>query len=1227
MPLINDVIPSISKTITENNIKADYVDTPHKAKHDAPDLTTKVSSISSIQNKLKMYREKLFSYSSPTPNWMHDLSRYDKKIAESINRIVHESGTDQLVPTLPTKASSALAALQLLNTANSNAIPGIFGVKNSPITTSLQKNIPSCKEGPIMVCNNNVNRHIFFSAHRLDHQIATTSQKRSKRSEQKFSTLDINDDVPQLMREAFSKNKYPDDFSKHIDKLYSEAEASSEVKNAIPPDLKNTKLLLKCIDLIISSLNSYASKDRLDDTYNYSQLVLRDFWDIAYRLSRTDSVDAVDNYRKHLQQGRWAQKENKSVDTDFDINNKLIGDYLFLNYPELKIRGISGKENVAIVTQDEAKLFSLGQILDKAHVDFIDDKSISCRFQFDLTGLADGDLTEFVLSVTENENFKKFKEDALFLKIRNERQINASSMLQEHLKKWHEATPLYFQKNKAIEEMIHESFDDFSSKPEKNINIKNIVSLINLAISPPTHSILEQAKLIYAHSLLEKYCPLHFNEFDCKKIISSDYIYNYHDNSGKYNYATATLPEFLSNKIQFSKNSINLKENVIMLWPREFSQRQIDFLETKVRTVDYFSRKIQLAQQIAQLREDLSMAMPSFFERLESILFTLCKKSEINNFKLNDNFIFRYSAQSFNMEFQTGLNLVYPPQKKSFTAVEILIGRQREWESKNYNYNTKTVSDGPNGMSQKEIDEIALKINNFPTYETLKNLLEKQKNDIVLKKHYDKYVDLMLSHVNWHSTSTNQLSQTPLILIHSDNSFSQQSENMEFHRDSEFIPRFKSRSSASINLSEPILAMSLVDGKIHRFNSLSDMKLQLEENAVLKKYFRNHLPVDFGDNFNELNVIKRDFRGDPFKQVIDWQIENYDKLIKSQEETKIFEILERLSSASLIFSLPTMALDPLAAFGLNSLLSSGPKLLQAAISDTQQERNSLLQDAIVQLAVEAVSEVTSQAISQAIASSVKAIVKQPKINLKKMQILDEHNPVFEEINHDIKMSCPPSKRGIWDTFCSFSLRSESPQGIPSSPSESIHFKEPLRMIPDQTSEVLPVEIQNYMQEMLQHSDIAAIVNNPKGKCETIVPLVEKFLKSKDPHAHISYRGMLMWDDPLTAGIPAPNNHFAVIYKKNDISYVFDLTAEQFVAPEMPDFHGAWVLPEEAWVARHQLIGKKEVIKYKDFDDWLTAQNSFGPISLLYDSTQYIEGAVLLNVPGQFAYGVTHFMQG
>ena len=628
---INNVTPDViwNKQIgtIKKESRTDLANTPQLPHSGTTSLTRNMAGISVSQNTFAMRAreqvKKIFRYGSQEiiPDWRNDLPDQERQLAESINRVVQEQSPEIADTAPPSRAGAGVAALQLLTMANL-VEPHVNGAMQAfPAPGLSPKNKNSGANRLCMANRANAHWHAPALTRPVDQPMKTLA-----RNPRAASAAAIEDeDIPNRILKLVLSEHNPVQ-SAEIDSIFRLAQTSPEVKNASPVEQSNTRLLLKCIELTAASMNTATDKQDLGETYRFFHFMLREFWDIANRLASPQSQDAIDSYKNNLLQKKWMGRKNKSLEFPLERNKKIITDYIKLEYPEWGHLGINGEEKIIIFTPDEAKFFSITEILDKAHVAFIHDKSISCQFQYDTTGLPDSELTEFVL-VAETEKFAEFKEACLVFQTKRDSQASAMRLLQKRLEQLPQ-TPLYFQSHQMLQDIINDELEALASMPVTDrVQKRLIASLIDLAIDPPVYSAMEQAVLTYAHSVLLRGAPEHFSMFDIQRIFDADYVYRYQDQHGRYEFATTTLPAFLCLDTKFPNIAISQRKKISMLWPSEFSHDHIVFLEKNMITaVNIFSKNLRLAQQLSQLKQDLAIAMPPVSARLKTILQELGKK-------------------------------------------------------------------------------------------------------------------------------------------------------------------------------------------------------------------------------------------------------------------------------------------------------------------------------------------------------------------------------------------------------------------------------------------------------------------------------------------------------------------------------------------------------------------------------------------------------------------------
>lgn len=1034
------------------------------------------------------------------------------------------------------------------------------------------------------------------------------------------SDVIANRHIPNHIITMLLDKKYSSRFRHRLDDLFRTAEISPEVKNAISTEQRNILLLIRCIELSITAVRAHANTMGFDSDYHFFHIALKDFWNIAQRLSDASGKSMIEHYQKRLQREKW--QAHAIIIRRSDNPANIVTDYINFDYVEWSRHGISYDTEVMLHLPHTARRFSLEQILHKEHLPFIAEHTMFCHFQFDNSGLPDDDLVDF-MRIADTEQFEIFKRASPAFLPDGYYQIDAIRLLQAHLQQITH-TPLRFQKLEKIQEIIDINAIPLSSRPSRHRAKRELnIALTNLALKQDQYDLLGYSALVYANSLLSGPGARAFKELKDEDIVYADYIYCYEDDDDRTRYDTTTLAEFLSQGVGSVFIDISLRKNIQILWPEEFDQRLISYLLKGIEMVNNFSRNLLIARDIANIRNDLKMEIPAFSIRLQRKFSEICLQADLHDASMTDLFTFTYQAHTYNPEMQAALQYRYPPRKMQFTAGQILLGAQRKWRSRNYNYNTEILTHSPPHLPAGKISAYVKALQDFPTQAILTQELAQLKQHPFLKDHYQKYISLLNSRAQKKNTWRYEFSETPLMAIY-------------LHAPPD--PKTNATSSArhplprqlhfSLSLATPMTVLSIPSGTLHRFKSLNDMQQQLRENPALWQHFRNHFPVDYGGDMDSLMLIRRPPDGTLYERLIDWEIDNIDKIIESHTEAGTFEILERLSDVSFILALPAIALGPASAILVDTLLSIGPKMIQAASCDTRQEQNQLIKDIITELGVSVLSGVTSEILGRGLAISLRRLLKHSSIKMTaSLRTLESSDSIFRSLEPYNWFHCRSSGLSTKNSaLCWFSKKTVNP-GLGKTPATlaDIRFMEPFRKVPIHVSTSLPNSMSNYLHQMLNTREMTAMLINPAGRCMDVVAPVTRFLLAQDHNMKISYRAILIWDKLLDAYIPTPLNHFVVLFEKQGQRFVVDLTAGQFANRGMPMLNKALLLPEPAWIKAYQSASTSKLMKYKDFSEWLTAKHYFGDISVLHEGTSYLEGAVLLSVPRKLENSITRYV--
>jgi hypothetical protein len=1146
-------------------------------------------------------------------DWIDNLSPTQQRLARSLNQLIHVP-----INAIPPQVNLASSEFQALQT-----------IAKPPMTTT-----------PAPASH----RHVRAITSRADHDVyqpmtLTTSPGMTEKEPPALlptvspsisgtstsgSDAIANRHIPNHIISMLQDKKYSTRFQHRLDDLFRTAEISAEVKAAATAEQRNILLLIRCIELSITAVGAHAKTMGFDSDYHFFHIALKDFWNIAQRLSDSPSKSMIDHYQKRLQREKWQAHTTVigRVENPEDSTANIVTDYINFDYVEWSRHGISHDTEIMLHLPHTARRFSLEQILHKEHLPFIAEHTMFCHFQFDNSGLPDDDLVDF-MRIADTEQFEIFKRASPAFLPDGYYQIDATRLLQAHLQQIPH-TPLRFQKLEKIQEIIDINAIPLSSRPSRHRDKRELnIALTNLALEQGRYDLLGYSAIVYANSLLSGPGSRTFKELKDEDIVYADYIYSYEDDDGRTRYDTTTLAEFLSQGVGSVFIDISLRKNVQILWPEEFDQRLISYLLKSIEMVNNFSRNLLIARDIADIRNDLKMEMPAFSIRLQRKFSEICLQADLHDASMTDLFTFTYQAHTYNPEMQAALQYRYPPRKMQFSAGQILLGAQRKWRSRNHNYNTEILTHSPPHLPAGKISAYVKALQDFPTQATLTQGLEQLKQHPFLKDHYQKYISLLNSRAQKKNTWRYEFSETPLMAIY-------------LHAPPD--PKTNATSSArhplprqlhfSLSLATPMTVLSIPSGTLHRFKSLNDMQQQLRENPTLWQHFRNHFPVDYGGDMDSLILIRRPPDGTLYERLIDWEIDNIDKIIESHTEASAFEILERLSDVSFILALPAMALGPASAILVDTLLSIGPKMIQAASCDTRQEQNQLIKDIITELSVSVFSGIASEMLGRGLAVSLRKLLKHPSIKMTtSLGTLESSDSIFRSLEPHNWFHCRSSGLSAKKSaLCWFSKKTDhSSLSKPPTVLADIRFMEPFRKVPIHVSTSLPSSMSNYLHEMLNSREITAMLINPAGRCMDVVAPVTRFLLAQDRNMKISYRAILIWDKLLDAYIPTPLNHFVVLFEKQGQRFVVDLTAGQFANRGMPMLNKALLLPEPAWVKAYQSASTSKLMKYKDFSEWLTAKNYFGDISVLHEGTSYLEGAILLSVPRKLENSITRYI--
>ena len=940
-------------------------------------------------------------------HWISDLPPAQRKTAQALNALVQEAPADMIANQPPSIANAILAAAQLLPHAHATTRPG--AQITSPITPRAEKsnrNLLSAANRqattPLMAAMMASARDRFISAHGAP-QTDPANGLRNRR------TI-VADDItpPQIRTRLFemmeSYKKWPA-FWGELHALYIEAKNAPEISDRNDPDNKNVRLLLKCMTSTIAVLNEQAARDDLSQSYHLFSSVLHDLWSMAKRINAPRSQALISSYRDDLRRKKWQRiKDEQHIDEDA-AEQTLINRYLQSAHPLWHARGIKSSQRIVIHARQEAHSFSLADLLHGRHLALAADPQLPPHFQSDNSGIAETELRH-LMSASSRQQFRRFKEAPENLPP-GHYAAKAMNLLEQYLKN-QPYTPLYFQRQQAIQEIIDNHAAALSTEQSgSDAQQETILALGALALQTPVRDMLEEVALAYAEVLLARLAYRH-------PLLGMDFIYHYTDEQKLRRYDTATLTEILNKDTGAAHIAVAQRADVTLHWPREFDDALLCDLTRCMQSANQFSDKLRRTRLLAEIQNALSEGMPDFSSRLENSLTELCQLAGVHDCSLSDQFVFTYQVRAVNMNHQGAGQILHPMQIKSFTASDILLGKQRQWRAHHHVYNQELIVSGPSHLAMRKLSTYVIALQNFKTQAVFTLMLDKLKHNDHLKALHEAYVNLLVAPVSAAATPAFRFRETPLLLVYPrrkpnaiDRAWAARQANADYlEMDGWHIRRLPDFALIKI-CAIGINVVSLLSGKIYTFASLRHMTQQLAMDAALAQEFKAHFPVDYGDDFSALAMTDIVIDAHLYEQIIDWHIENIDKMVRSHAETAVLTLSRLISDCAFIFTLPSMLLSPAAGFALAALLSVGPKLMQAAASDTRQEQEALLVDAVLALTLEIGAGLTQKLILKTVKSGVRKIFSKPEqsIRLPQQSVALKTNG-FRTLGKNIDIFCP-----------------------------------------------------------------------------------------------------------------------------------------------------------------------------------------------------------------------------
>ncbi len=766
-----------------------------------------------------------------------------------------------------------------------------------------------------------------------------------------------------------------------------------------PQHEKSVYILIKFIQEMQAAIAETATLKDLKLINNFFYIASQELRSLSQTLSPEIYKDLYE-----LEKERRAEEWKTSRRSFQSTNLGKLGRHIRSFYPEWVKYGITGKDMVIIHTSRTSRKFTLAQIFNKKHRSFVEGDISYYHFQFDNSGLPDEQLSKFA-----NTGHKKKQQDALAT-------INSAAIAKEWVEgelKKKSRTPLYFQRTNLIQKKI-----DGISKSNKTLSDSKqdlLAAFIKLGLHElnlgPEDQLLLNAANTLILDLAESY-PDYFTNLDVRKLLSSDYLGTYKDENGDIRTDVTTLANYV-NRFTFASNlGILERDNFKLIFPKEFSEDLISALEIASDKMHDFSLNFRKEIEIAAARNTLNQLLPNTEEILNEVLDSIAKEHGIANHSSPEKikFVHRYGHLQIPPYQEITTELVFTPK-------EILQGYRRKWVSEAHRFSNEKLEEFSGNPPNATTTAYVKTLEDFDTQEYVISKILPFKDNLGVKEKYDTYVRLLSAQVPGNLSWRYEFSKTPLIAIY----FSRQPQSGKI----DTAPRRRhlgGRGSVpsryiSPDLSIPIIVQSLVTGKIYHFDSLRKMLAQLQKDSTLRASFRAHFDVD-EDLKTPLTLVATGSQGS-YERTLDREIRNVDIRVRSHQEAYWHGLAQTAQDLAFILTIPTMFLNPVAAFSIGLVLSPGSILLQAAIADTQQERDALFGDAAVSALFEFLGEGFGKVVNRGIINLVKKT--KPTLNIPK-HTLDSSDSLIKKLGTDIAPHCSIRvKRGIEEKLCTLSM--------------------------------------------------------------------------------------------------------------------------------------------------------------------------------------------------------------
>jgi len=896
-------------------------------------------------------------------NWMQDLPDDERRLAVSLMQIVQAPPADERRTTATTKADAWVAAIQLAT--------GLVEKSNIALTPVSQAAHQASDRYGVMydrLGTAPADRYI------VTDQLPTLPAEKSNviaaaAESEKFTlwhALTEHVDEPGRADSLTRTKKHITDIDEVtssnlgtlVDQLLMEGGIPAVIRERIQyiiaahqNEPRPVFIMLKLFEETIKTLQELTRVSQPDETarndYHFLYRSLRLFWGFSKVLDDEVSESKLASYKEALRQDRWREHENNQPpETGPDHSDaRIIIDYLASRSAAWREQGLSGRDKIVFHNRDEARTFTITEMIERKHLDFFENlkSGLYFHFQYDNTGLKDDDLIKFVRSTTNPQLFTDFKQSPRY-QPEGYYKLAARQLLEMHLQQM-SATPLQFNRDVTIERLIMRAAERFFPNHPITLATKETIAELNrLTANTPGFNWPERTVLAYACGFVSEGDQALYGELEKQDLLDSDYIYRYRGRLGKMQSAVTKLDIFLSRGAKEITSEISQRDNVRMLWPKEFSPELIAYLTSGEKMINAFAKKVFTEVRAIEIEDELGQAMPPLSERLKKLATEAGKIYGIEDCSLADEIEFTYQSALPGVEKSNGV-------KMKFTVNQLMLGVERTWKATELMLYERFISKIPAKVVHDKVEDYKNYVRSLLASNVQDRLiaqLNDLKQDVHLKKQFMQYVDIATGSVKVGGKPWYEFAETPLLLIFPVRDPTAQELAAGRRRSNPFGPPVPNAwlKEAAI----PIDIVSLMTRKIDRYDSYADMLRQLAMSTPASVHIKAHFPIGYADGFGDLALTEIRTGDDQYERRIGWYIDNVDRIIKSAAEATAVSVFEGTGHAGFVAGEFLTAVRP--GWGLVTSMASVAmsKLLQATLISTRpDERNRLLKESIVTL--------------------------------------------------------------------------------------------------------------------------------------------------------------------------------------------------------------------------------------------------------------------------------------